>query len=125
MGALVREVVSVRTHSVALAGCPPDTWADGTGAPHDLTSRASAVNSAASPSRQRCNSACTARCAQADVAPSTSAGPHDLRAAPLADVLRRLDRYDFRDPLGHPLRNCNEFRELVRRAEPPAAQEAA
>ena len=37
----------------------------------------------------------------------------DLRLASEEQILAMLDRYDFRDTLGHPLRNCQEFMEII------------
>lgn len=34
----------------------------------------------------------------------------------LSDLVKQLSTYGFTDPLGHPLHNCAEFTELVRRA---------
>lgn len=32
------------------------------------------------------------------------------------ELMQALHAYDFRDPIGHPLRNCMEFIELCQRA---------
>jgi hypothetical protein len=41
------------------------------------------------------------------------------------ELLTALKRYRFTDPEGHPLGNCVEFKEIVRRAALPAAGDAA
>lgn len=39
-----------------------------------------------------------------------------LRTVPAEELASRLEVYAFTDEQGHPLRNCAEFMELLRRA---------
>jgi len=48
----------------------------------------------------------------------------DLAKVSVDALLKRLRKYGFRDPIGHPLENTHEFHEVVRRLKEQEASHA-
>lgn len=45
--------------------------------------------------------------------------PFNFSAATRNDIVRLFNLYDFRDPIGHPLTNCQDFQSLLDLSHPP------